>query len=132
MNPEGGLFRFKWGVGRIIMDSKIMPEIIPMWISGESAYVLMGPVLRARYSPADTRSGFDQVMNEYRGFPRFIPRPGGRLSMTIGEPITAKIQPLVDRWRDLAAAEKGSLGIGGGWHPDDRDCLSLDEGTRSH
>lgn len=36
MNPAGGLFRFKWGVGRIIMDSKIMPEIIPMWISGSS------------------------------------------------------------------------------------------------
>jgi hypothetical protein len=35
-NPEGGLFRFKWGVGRIIMDSKIMPDIIPIWISGES------------------------------------------------------------------------------------------------
>jgi monolysocardiolipin acyltransferase len=35
MNPQGGLFRFKWGVGRIIMDSKVMPEIIPIWISGE-------------------------------------------------------------------------------------------------
>lgn len=36
MNPPGGLFRFKWGIGRIIMDSEVMPEIIPMWLSGES------------------------------------------------------------------------------------------------
>jgi monolysocardiolipin acyltransferase len=35
--------------------------------------------------------------------------------MTIGEPISAKIQPLVDRWRETAAAEKGTLGIGGDW-----------------
>jgi monolysocardiolipin acyltransferase len=34
MNPPGGLFRFKWGVGRIVMDSEVMPEIIPIWISG--------------------------------------------------------------------------------------------------
>lgn len=54
-------------------------------------------------------------MNEYRTYPRSIPRPGGRLSMTIGEPITAKIQPLVDRWRDIQASEKGTLGLGGEW-----------------
>lgn len=57
-------------------------------------------------------------MNEYRGFPRLVPRPGAKVSVTIGEPITSKIQPLVDRWRDLAAAEKGTLGIGGEWQSD--------------
>ena len=36
IHPPGGLFRFKWGVGRIVMDSKVLPEIIPMWISRES------------------------------------------------------------------------------------------------
>lgn len=35
LNPRGGMFRWKWGVGRILMDSKVMPEVIPMWISGE-------------------------------------------------------------------------------------------------
>lgn len=34
-NPAGGMRRFKWGVGRIVMDAEEMPEIIPIWISGE-------------------------------------------------------------------------------------------------
>lgn len=33
-NPAGGMRRFKWGVGRIVMDAEEMPEIIPIWISG--------------------------------------------------------------------------------------------------
>lgn len=27
--------RFKWGVGRIVMDAEEVPEIIPIWISGK-------------------------------------------------------------------------------------------------
>jgi monolysocardiolipin acyltransferase len=50
--------------------------------------------------------------------------------MTIGEPITHKIQPLVDRWRELAAEEKGTLGVGGDWHPDEKDAGGLDLGGR--
>lgn len=50
--------------------------------------------------------------------------------MTIGEPITHKIQPLVDRWRELAAEEKGTLGVGGDWHPDEKDAGGLDHGGR--
>jgi monolysocardiolipin acyltransferase len=38
--------------------------------------------------------------------------------MTVGEPITDKIQPLVDQWRDIVASEKGSLGVGGDWLPE--------------
>ncbi|AFR93323.2 monolysocardiolipin acyltransferase [Cryptococcus neoformans C23] len=91
-NPEGGLLRFKWGVGRIVMDSEIMPEIIPMWISG-----------------------FDQIMPETRGFPRFVPRPGANISITVGQPLTSQIQPLVKAWKDMASEEKGTLGIGGEW-----------------
>lgn len=34
-NPLGGLRRFKWGVGRIVMDAEEMPDIVPIWISGE-------------------------------------------------------------------------------------------------
>ncbi|WVQ78273.1 hypothetical protein IAT38_000358 [Cryptococcus sp. DSM 104549] len=95
VNPDGGLLRFKWGVGRIIMDSKTMPEIIPMWISG-----------------------FDQIMHESRGFPRFIPRPGARVSVTVGKPLTSQIRPLVDAWREMASREAGTLGIGGDWQQD--------------
>ncbi|ODO10724.1 hypothetical protein I350_01321 [Cryptococcus amylolentus CBS 6273] len=94
-NPAGGLLRFKWGIGRIIMDSQVMPEIIPIWISG-----------------------FDQIMNETRGSPRFIPRPGAKISITVGQPLTAEIQPLVDQWRQMAHQEAGTLGIGGQWSQD--------------
>ncbi|ORY23069.1 acyltransferase-domain-containing protein [Naematelia encephala] len=92
VNPQGGLLRFKWGIGRIIMDSKIMPEIIPIWISG-----------------------YDQMMNENRGFPRPFPRPGAKISMTVGESLTDRIQPLVDQWREMASKEPGAVGVGGDW-----------------
>lgn len=38
-------------------------------------------------------------MNEHRGFPRFIPRPGANVSITIGQSISPLISPLVDSYR---------------------------------
>lgn len=38
-------------------------------------------------------------MNEYRGFPRFVPRPGANVSITIGKSISPLISPLVDSYR---------------------------------
>lgn len=64
------------------------------------------------------KTGFDQLMPETRTFPRFFPRFGARISITIGQPITSKIQPLVDRWRDIASQEGGTVGIGGDWDPE--------------
>lgn len=58
-NPAGGLFPFKWGMGRMIMEAKSMPVIIPMWIQGT-----------------------DKVMPEPRQFPNKIPLPGKELSIT--------------------------------------------------
>lgn len=58
------------------MDSEVMPEIIPIWISG-----------------------FDQIMNEYRKWPRFIPRGGANISITVGQSLTPLVAPLVDAWR---------------------------------
>ncbi|OCF35450.1 monolysocardiolipin acyltransferase [Kwoniella heveanensis BCC8398] len=97
-NPEGGLLRFKWGVGRIIMDSKVMPEIIPMWISG-----------------------FDQIMDERRGWPRPIPRPGAKISITVGQPLTSQIEPLVKSWREMAEKQVGTVGVGGDWNQESKD-----------
>jgi len=54
-------------------------------------------------------------MPEDRKFPRFVPRRGDRLSVTIGQPITSSIKPLVDDWRDIAAREPGTAGMGGEW-----------------
>ncbi|KAF8582411.1 acyltransferase-domain-containing protein [Ramaria rubella] len=80
--PEGkiaqpahsNLRRFKWGVGRMLIEAEELPTILPMWVTG-----------------------FDQVMNESRGFPRFIPRPGKRISVTFGE--SSKVQHRIDALR---------------------------------
>jgi monolysocardiolipin acyltransferase len=56
-------------------------------------------------------------MPETRKYLRFFPRPGKKASVTIGEPITHRILPLVDRWKALAGREGGRLGVGGEWDP---------------
>lgn len=54
-------------------------------------------------------------MPETRGWPRVFPRRGGDVSITIGESLTAKIQPLVDEWKAVAGTQTGTVGIGGEW-----------------
>ncbi|KAJ6567189.1 acyltransferase-domain-containing protein [Mycena vulgaris] len=57
--------RFKWGVGRVLMEASTMPVIVPMWLSG-----------------------FDTLMPEGRSFPyNYLPRLGKHLSVTFGEPL---------------------------------------------
>jgi len=64
-NGYASLPRFKWGVGRILMDSKIPPIVVPMWITG-----------------------FDKLMPEGRGFPwKFIPKVPAQLGINFGQPI---------------------------------------------
>ncbi|KZP13038.1 hypothetical protein FIBSPDRAFT_754067 [Athelia psychrophila] len=59
------LRRFKWGVGRILMETAVPPIVIPMWLTG-----------------------FDQLMPEGRAFPwKYIPRLGVKLSVTFGKPL---------------------------------------------
>jgi len=58
--------RFKWGVGRILMETALPPIIIPMWLTG-----------------------FDKLMPEHRAFPwKYIPRLGVKLSITFGDPLS--------------------------------------------
>ncbi|KAL1409702.1 Lyso-phosphatidylcholine acyltransferase [Vanrija albida] len=89
-HPAGGLLRFKWGVGRIIMDSRVMPEIVPIWISG-----------------------FDQIMDEHRGFPRFVPRGGAKVSVTIGESIRPQVEAVVNAHRAQGAKPSGPTHVDG-------------------
>ncbi|KAM0793289.1 hypothetical protein ACM66B_000749 [Microbotryomycetes sp. NB124-2] len=75
------LRRFKWGVSRMLMECNgarggELPLIIPIWIQG-----------------------FEQVMDEERGFPRFLPRLGKNVQVIIGEPINDRIEPLVEEYR---------------------------------
>ncbi|KAH9036452.1 acyltransferase-domain-containing protein [Lactarius pseudohatsudake] len=68
-DPQTGLARlrrFKWGIGRIVMETPRPPAIIPMWITG-----------------------FDKLMPEGRHAPwKYLPRPGARLSVTFGAPVS--------------------------------------------
>lgn len=96
LHPPGGLIRFKWGVSRIIMDSERMPVIIPIWISG-----------------------FDEVMPNTRKYFRGFPRPGARISVTVGQPIEHKVIPMIKEWRRLwrrsAGDTQDAKGFGGKW-----------------
>ncbi|KAJ7047688.1 acyltransferase-domain-containing protein [Mycena alexandri] len=57
--------RFKWGIGRVLMEATTLPMIIPMWLSG-----------------------FDELMPEGRSFPyNYLPRSGKHLSVTFGAPL---------------------------------------------
>ncbi|KAF7355028.1 Tafazzin family protein [Mycena sanguinolenta] len=57
--------RFKWGIGRVLMEASALPVIIPMWVTG-----------------------FDSLMPEGRSFPyKYLPRPGKHLSITFGAPL---------------------------------------------
>ncbi|KAG6831875.1 hypothetical protein H0H92_006992 [Tricholoma furcatifolium] len=60
--------RFKWGVGRIIMESSAPPVILPMWLTG-----------------------FDKLMPEGRPFPyKYLPRYGAKLGVAFGNPIPSE------------------------------------------
>ncbi|KAG2119087.1 acyltransferase-domain-containing protein [Suillus discolor] len=64
-NGVARLPRFKWGVGRILMETAVPPLIIPMWLTG-----------------------FDKLMPEHRSFPyKYFPRLGVRLGVAFGDPI---------------------------------------------
>ena len=62
-----------------------------------------------------TFSGFDTIMPETRTFPRWLPRRGGKVTITFGRPITDRIKPLIDEWRRVAEAQRGTVGLGGEW-----------------
>ncbi|PFH52597.1 hypothetical protein AMATHDRAFT_56653 [Amanita thiersii Skay4041] len=60
--------RFKWGIGRMLMEAQSTPVVIPVWLAG-----------------------FEQLMPEGRPFPyKYIPRLGIRLSVTFGDPLPAE------------------------------------------
>jgi len=85
---------FKWGVSRLILESDPLPDIVPMWIEG----------------PQD-------VMDEARTFPRFIPRPFKNVSITFGERLDAEkvFGDLRERWKQMREREEqknGKLEVG--------------------
>lgn len=100
--PEGRIHQkedqtmryFKWGVSRLILESEPCPDVVPIWMEG----------------PQD-------VMDEARTFPRPLPRPFKRISITFGDKIDGETAfgDLRRRWKQLRAKEEaanGSLEMG--------------------
>ncbi|KAB5569979.1 acyltransferase-like protein [Coniochaeta sp. 2T2.1] len=89
--PEGAVHQhpdletryFRWGVSRLILESEPLPDVVPMFIDG-----------------------FQKVMPEDRGFPRFLPRIGKHIRVVFGEKVDgeAVFGDLRRRWRELVAA----------------------------
>jgi monolysocardiolipin acyltransferase len=85
---------FKWGVSRLVLESEPMPDVVPIFIEG-----------------------FDDIMNEERTFPRFIPRPFQNVRVTFGEKLNTEevFGDLRARWKQLRAREEqksGELAVG--------------------
>ncbi|KAK3399237.1 hypothetical protein B0T20DRAFT_392253 [Sordaria brevicollis] len=77
-HPQVDLRYFKWGVARLILESEPAPDVVPMFIDGTQ-----------------------RVMNEERGFPRFLPRIGKKIRVAFGEVVDyeATFGDLKKRWR---------------------------------
>ncbi|KAF3915271.1 Tafazzin [Arthrobotrys entomopaga] len=85
--PEGQIYQhpqlqmryFKWGIARYILELAQPPIILPMFFSG-----------------------MQNVMHEKRSFPRFLPRPGKRITITFGEAVPLNRWDQVrERWRRI-------------------------------
>lgn len=79
-HPERQMRYFKWGVARLILEAEPMPDVVPMFIDGTS-----------------------DVMNENRGFPRFVPRPGKTVQVAFGDKVDmeATFGDLRRQWKGL-------------------------------
>ncbi|KAK2740933.1 hypothetical protein FQN57_005937 [Myotisia sp. PD_48] len=89
-SPEKTMRYFKWGVSRLILEATDCPDVVPMWIEGT-----------------------DEVMDEERTFPRFLPRAGKKISVTFGDKADSEavFGELRKRWRKLKEeSERGSSG----------------------
>ena len=94
--PEGRIHQhkqkairyFKWGVGRLILESEPCPDVVPIWIEG-----------------------FDDIMHESRQFPRFIPRAGKDVFVHFGDKLEVDkvFGDLRHRWRRLLEVEQKKL-----------------------
>ncbi|KAG1756057.1 acyltransferase-domain-containing protein [Suillus lakei] len=99
-NGVARLPRFKWGVGRILMETAVPPLIIPMWLTG-----------------------FDKLMPEHRSFPyKYFPKLGIKLGVVFGDPIPVeKITAALSALHVPLVAEDGvELELGNELHPGGR------------
>ncbi|KAG8905673.1 hypothetical protein FRB99_008446 [Tulasnella sp. 403] len=105
LHSERGLLRFKWGVSHMMLKAKQPPLVIPMYLEG-----------------------FDDVMPENRGFPKFLPRLGAKIRVTFGDPtgITEEVHSAINRWK-LELPNKGGESQTEGLDNEARVRISLTE-----
>ncbi|GAA6031939.1 hypothetical protein JCM8097_003352 [Rhodosporidiobolus ruineniae] len=70
------LRRFKWGISRMLMECEKVPLIIPMWLKG-----------------------FEQVVDEPRVWPNYLPNRGKDITILFGEPLNPVVDPLIAAYR---------------------------------
>ena len=87
-HPKKSMRYFKWGVSRLILESEPLPEIIPMFIDGNQ-----------------------EVMHEFRKWPRFIPSTGKNIRIAFGEKVDSEkvFGELRERWKNLVRLQKEAL-----------------------
>ncbi|KAF2100918.1 hypothetical protein NA57DRAFT_65256 [Rhizodiscina lignyota] len=87
--PDLNMRYFKWGIARLILESEPCPDVVPLWFEG-----------------------MEQVMDEERGSPRFLPRIGKRVSITYGDALDVDkvFGDLRERWKRLYNKEIKRLG----------------------
>ncbi|KAG8822536.1 hypothetical protein FRC19_005728 [Serendipita sp. 401] len=81
--------RLKWGIGRILDECHSVPIVIPTWIKG-----------------------FEQIMPEDRGFPKFLPRLGANISVSFGDPerVTLSLEKQRSLHRELSRSHTTDTG----------------------
>ena len=86
-SPRKTMRYFKWGVARLILEASECPDVVPIWIEGT-----------------------DQVMDEERSFPRFLPRINNKISITFGDKADSDtvFGDLRRRWQKLREQEDGA------------------------
>lgn len=84
-HPNKIMRYFKWGVARLILEAEPCPDVLPMWIDGPQ-----------------------HVMDNNRGWPKPLPRPGKDIKIVFGDLVdTEKVfAPFRQRWQDLKERAK--------------------------
>ncbi|KAI9815179.1 MAG: hypothetical protein M1826_002093 [Phylliscum demangeonii] len=83
-HPDKAMRYFKWGVARLILEADPIPRVVPMWIEG-----------------------VNEVMDEARSAPRWVPRLGKRIRVVFGQEIDCNevFGDLRRRWKELRSQE---------------------------
>ncbi|CAG8628222.1 8917_t:CDS:2, partial [Acaulospora morrowiae] len=93
VNSETDLLRFKWGVGRLMMESTNSPIVVPLCLKGlpySLVQLIMGIVISILKLFSSRELGPEEIMPERRVNNCWIPVLGKKVVITYGKPIDFK------------------------------------------